>query len=237
MMQKVPSFTLIGLTTLVILLISAVLFFLLIPACNISIFKNGILDNCADDSQANQNSQETILEDVSILQKRIFELELALLNQPCALTQKVTSDQVPISTDAEERSEDSLSQNDIVAWQEKDTTFLNACWVLKGSELTFIDETTMETAVSSAMEICFDVDGKGTEVLNLNGAECIGDASATFDGDGALTIEEKDNLACSDGYFIYKRTITCKIDNTAVASCRSYQPHSGANEDFIMVKK
>jgi hypothetical protein len=237
MLQKAPSFTLMSLTTLVILLISAVLFFLLRPACNISIFKNGIFHNCAASSQANQNSQETILEDVSILQKRIFELELALLNEPCALTQKVTIDQAPINTEGEERSEDSLSQDDIVAWQEKDTTFLNDCWVLKGSELKFRDETTMETAVSSAMEICFDVDGKGTEILNLNGAECIGDASATFDGDGALTIQEKDNLTCSDGHFIYKRIITCKIDDTAVASCRSYQPHSGANDEFIMVKK
>jgi hypothetical protein len=237
MLQKAPSFTLMSLTTLVILLISAVLFFLLIPACNISIFKNGIFHNCAASSQANQNSQETILEDVSILQKRISELELALLNEPCALTQKVTIDQAPINTEGEERSEDSLSQDDIVAWQEKDTTFLNDCWVLKGSELKFRDETTMETAVSSAMEICFDVDGKGTEILNLNGAECIGDASATFDGDGALTIQEKDNLTCSDGHFIYKRIITCKIDDTAVASCRSYQPHSGANDEFIMVKK
>ena len=79
MLQKAPSLTLMSLTTLVILLISAVLFFLLIPACNISIFKNGILHNCAASSPANQNSQETILEDVSILQRRISELELVLI--------------------------------------------------------------------------------------------------------------------------------------------------------------
>ena len=237
MLQKAPSFTLMSLTTLVTLLISAVLFFLLIPACNISIFKKGILDNCADGSQAKQNSQETILEDVSILQKRISELELALLNEPCALTQKVTVDQAPINTEGEERLEDSLSQDDIVAWQEKDTTFLNDCWVLKGSELKFRDVITSEISYSSAMEICFDENGKGSETLELNGSECVGDASATFASDGALTIEEQDNLACSDGHVIYKRIITCKIDDTAVASCRSYQPYSGANDEFIMVKK
>jgi len=237
MLQKAPSFTLMSLTTLVILLISAVLFFLLIPACNISIFKNGIFHNCAASSQANQNSQETILEDVSILQKRISELELALLNEPCALTQKVTIDQAPINTEGEERSEDSLSQDDIVAWQEKDTTFLNDCWVLKGSELKFRDVITSEISYSSAMEICFDENGKGSETLELNGSECVGDASATFASDGALTIVENDNLVCSNGTEVFKSIIRCNIDDTAVANCSSYQPHSGSTTEFIMVKK
>ena len=214
-----------------VFIIFLTLSFLLLPACAVN-FPNGTWFGQCKEVKTLTNVRETPpLDEIQILNQKIAQLERSLLSKECIFEKET----VAIVDGA--ITEKSLNQEDLEAWSQKDLTFLSGCWVLEGSELTFVDVNTDEISTSSTMQVCFQEASKGTIELALEGASCRGDAKASFSQTGDLVLTDTQDITCDDGYRIFKSITTCRIDSQSVANCVSRQPSTGGENNYILVRK
>ncbi len=233
------NITFLRLITLLIFVIFGVLFFLLLPACDIKLL-NRYLSGYCPKGTANLEETNQNIDEFSLLNRKIAELEMTLLNKECLFSERSQVSTQPPLSDAPagvDRVEKSLTENEIKAWENNDISFLVDCWTLEGSELIFRNEETNERSKSNAMKICFDQGGVGEIELSLNDAPCRGKSEASFDENDDLVLKDTEDIICDSGKKIFKRVTTCQIDDQSVARCTSYQPRSGGQNEFILVKE
>lgn len=239
MRQFNTNFTLISLLTILIILISGILFLLLLPACDIRILSRYLTSYCSESLAQNSPNNQSI-DEISQLNRKIANLETALLNESCIFSKKSRSSEdvsLPDANKSVDQTEKSLTENEITAWESNDISFLNDCWTLEGSELTFRNVDTGTISKSDAMKVCFDANGSGSVQMSLEGSQCRGNVDASFDEHGALVLTDNADIKCTDGSVIFKSITTCNIDDQSVARCKSYQPSSGGVSEFILVRE
>lgn len=103
---------------------------------------------------------------------------------------------------------------------------MEGCWQLS-SDYAVQEINTGEITRFKYWKICFDSDGNGTQTMrSTNGAICKGRLTGRMPGNGKLTMREPGNLQCDNGSSIYRRNITCTLDNKGNAQCDTYQPET-----------
>ena len=92
-------------------------------------------------------------------------------------------------------------------------------------------------------KLCFDEKGNGKQSLISTSNTCESSVLAEFRDDGSLKILDDENVSCSDDSYIFRREMSCSLDNSGKAKCRSYQPDSpdsqrgSSNFELVRTKK
>ena len=183
---------------------------LVIPSCGLDLGPLGRLDHCppASERPAELNTE---IERQALLTDRLNGLQLQLAMLPDCPPPPPEPSPDPDRLDAEK-------------WQESDITLLDGCWSL-ASDLSFEDIETREVSDAVSWEMCFDSLGRGDqEIVMSDGATCSGPVTASFLEDGRLRIEDHGDVHCSDGFYIYRRIITCELEPGGEAACQSLSP-------------
>lgn len=118
--------------------------------------------------------------------------------------------------------------------EEGDVAALEGCWALASSYGT-VDPKTGAAVAFAEWQLCFDASGAGQEKMRgTDGTTCEGPVQAGFDAEGALVIDEPGDLACSNGYSIYRRQVRCTVNGAGIAQCQSLQAEVGGDLAVIM---
>lgn len=122
------------------------------------------------------------------------------------------------------------------AWRKRDIASLEGCWALDSNYMTENVEgpdnrPTGRFTHYSDWQICFDRSGSGSSTMtgvvgDINGPiqggdqlTCSGGGAARFDEEGSVVITEHDRVACSGGRTIFRRQLTCSLDENGHAIC------------------
>ncbi len=115
-----------------------------------------------------------------------------------------------------------------------DLNDLQGCWELD-SPYAAQNVVTGEVISFSEWTVCFNNDGTGRESMRgSDGSTCEGPITGSFIPGQALVIEEDANLPCSNNFEIFRRTVTCRLDEQERALCNSYQAEGGGSAEVIM---
>ncbi len=110
------------------------------------------------------------------------------------------------------------------AFDDNDISVMEGCWQLS-SDYAVRDINTGAITHFRYWRICFDKNGKGRETMrSTTGTLCRGNLRGRMPGNGTLTMREPGNLQCDNNSSIFRRDITCRINNHGVAVCDTYQP-------------
>jgi len=103
---------------------------------------------------------------------------------------------------------------------------MEGCWQLS-SNYAVREINTGQITRFKYWRICFDKNGNGTEIMrSTNGVRCEGRLKGKMPGNGKLTMREPGNLQCDNQSSIFRRDITCSLDNNGNAQCDTYQPET-----------
>ena len=187
---------------------------LIIPACGLDLGPLGRLDRCPPPVERS-TELESQIERQALLTDRLNALQLQLAMLPdCPPPPPPPPPEPPPDPD----------RLDAEKWQEGDITLLDGCWSL-ASDLSFEDIDTGEVSDAVSWEMCFDSQGRGhQEIVMSDGATCSEPVTAVFLEDGRLRIEDHGDVHCSDGFYIFRRSITCNLEPGGEAECQSLQP-------------
>ena len=112
------------------------------------------------------------------------------------------------------------------AFDNKDISVMEGCWQLS-SNYAVREINTGEITRFKYWRICFDRNGNGTEIMrSTNGVRCEGRLKGRMPGNGKLTMREPGNLQCDNDSSIFRRDITCTLDDRGTAQCNTYQPET-----------
>lgn len=107
---------------------------------------------------------------------------------------------------------------------------MEGCWELV-SRYDVRDHRTGRITSFRNWRICLDANGNGTETMrSVDGVQCRGPVSASFARDGGFVVREPANLPCNNGSIIFRRVITCRLDQAGRANCDSYQPETNGRD-------
>lgn len=181
---------------------------LVLPACGLRLpFTGRLILNCPLPEAATE--LDKVILSNKALQAEIAAAEVHLAAVPCEATPPpVTETPSGLAPDAFDRD---------------DMSVMEGCWELQ-SQYDVTDRRSGAVTRFREWRICFDASGNGREVMRAtNGQTCEGRLSGRV-GDGTLTISEPRNLPCSNGFYIYRRDITCSLDAAGTANCSTFQP-------------
>ena len=201
-----------GLLTLVFVALAVVL----LTACGVILpFGLGEIGLCTGDRLIAERQMTIAFERQRVLRRRVADLEASFDAQACEEV-----------SDAQLSSEPEI---DVEAWEDRDVTLLEGCWMLD-SDYQLADEDTGAISKVVAWEMCFGSDGSGSQTLKFDdGTLCrSSQVTAAFDDDGNLIMSDNTNVSCEDTWFIYERTMTCVLDAAGTASCVSSQEETGS---------
>lgn len=109
------------------------------------------------------------------------------------------------------------------AFDEGDISVMEGCWELS-SRYDVRDIRSGKITRFRYWQICFDAAGNGREVMRAtDGTRCEGRLSGRLAG-GQLSMREPGNLQCEGGSEIFRRDITCALDDAGTANCSTFQP-------------
>lgn len=162
---------------------------------------------------------------------RIARLEAAFSDVEC-IPQQAT---VVPDSDQPDFADNSDDQR---RFDEGDVSVLNGCWQLQQS-LRFTHRDTGAETNFNQWQMCFDAQGNGSQIMRSTDGRvvCEGDVPGDFNGSGSLIITEPGNLQCSDGTFIYRRDITCDIDENGFLACQARQPEVNSNNEPFRMQR
>lgn len=120
------------------------------------------------------------------------------------------------------------------AFDGNDISVMEGCWQLS-SDYTVREINTGAITRFRYWRICFDKNGNGTEVMrSTNGVRCQGRLTGRMPGNGRLTMREPGNLQCDNNSSIFRRDITCRLDNRGNANCDTYQPETNGRSNATL---
>ena len=201
-----------GLLTLVFFALSVVL----LTACGVRLpFGLGEIGLCTGDRLIAERQLTIAIERQQVLGRRAASLEAALDAQTCEDV-----------SDAQVASEPEI---DVEAWEDRDVTLLEGCWMLD-SDYQLADRDTGAISEVVAWEMCFDSAGNGSQTLVFDdGTQCrSSQVTAAFADDGNLVMSDNTDVSCEENWLIYERTMTCVLDAAGTASCVSSQEETGS---------
>ena len=103
---------------------------------------------------------------------------------------------------------------------------MEGCWLLS-SDYAVREIRTGEITRFRYWRICFDRNGRGTEEMrSTTGVVCKGRLSGRMPGNGRLLMSEPGDLRCDNDSSIFRREITCRLDDRGRAQCDTYQPET-----------
>ncbi len=112
------------------------------------------------------------------------------------------------------------------AFDARDISVMEGCWQLSSDYAVREINTNLVTRFKY-WRICFDENGNGTEIMrSTDGVVCEGTLSGQIPGNGKLSMREPANLDCDNNTSIFRRDITCTLDNDGNAQCDTYQPET-----------
>ncbi|MBO9453536.1 hypothetical protein J7426_24975, partial [Tropicibacter sp. R16_0] len=120
------------------------------------------------------------------------------------------------------------------AFDDNDISVMEGCWQLS-SDYAVREINTGAITRFRYWRICFDKNGNGTEVMrSTNGVRCQGSLTGRMPGNGRLTMREPGNLQCDNNSSIFRRDITCRLDNRGNANCSTYQPETNGRSNATL---
>ena len=203
-----------ALLSLCTLLLVVAIAMIVTPACLVIFNLNFGLGSC-DDTETSLESRQSKLSEINLMEDRINELEKELLSIDCP-SEKVSALPDPLS------KPDAINIED---WKQKKISTLKNCWELVGDQYeTQAADDPEDITVYHNWNLCFDDKGNGNQTLISNSNTCESAILAEFSDDGSLKILDQDNVNCSDDTYIYRREMSCTLDDSGRARCSSYQP-------------
>lgn len=202
-----------GLLTLVFFALSVTL----LTACGAKLpFGLGEIGICTGNRVIAERQLTIAFERQAVLRRRVTDLEAALGTQDC-----VGASDAPTA---------SAQKIDADAWEGRDVSLLDGCWMLD-SDYRLSDVDTGVVYFVDTWEMCFDSTGNGSQTLRFDdGSLCRSSKiTAAFDDNGNLIMSDNANVSCDGGSYIYERNMTCALDADGSASCVSSQPETGAS--------
>lgn len=202
-----------ALLSLCTLLLVVAIAMIVTPACLVIFSLNFSLGSC-DDTEIILESRQSKLSEINLIEDRINELEKELLSIDCP-SEKVSALSEPLSEP---------NSINIEEWNQKKISTLKNCWELVGDnyEVSDIDDPE-DITVYHTWKLCFDEKGNGKQSLISTSNTCESAVLAEFSDDGSLKILDNENVSCSDDSFIYRREMSCSLDNSGKAKCGAYQ--------------
>ncbi|MCF6231884.1 MAG: hypothetical protein L3J36_02090 [Rhodobacteraceae bacterium] len=120
------------------------------------------------------------------------------------------------------------------AFDEADISVMEGCWELS-SNYSVRHVRTNKITRFKYWRICFDANGQGSEIMrSTDGIVCKGNLSGKLPGNGKLTMREPGNLQCDNDSYIYRRDITCTLDQDGSAKCKTYQPETQGRDTVTL---
>jgi hypothetical protein len=115
-------------------------------------------------------------------------------------------------------------------WENGSLGMLHGCWDVSLDYRTR-DVDTDEVASYTEWQMCFDAAGQGRQRMRDNaGVTCEGAVAARYEGE-SLALVESGDLPCSDGGYIHRREISCRLAGDGGAVCATLQPETGGAAD------
>lgn len=179
---------------------------------------------CPVNSNLNADNEIDALTDANrLLERSILQRERELAQLQC--TPKVVAQApLPAPVPPQQTLPEEIDPQD---WNSRRIGLLEGCWELESKFVTTNRETG-ERSLYQEWSMCFDRNGSGREEMRANnGNTCRGPIEGRFDPNGALVIEEPENLQCSDGGFIYRLRSQCRLNKNGTANCVVTQPEGG----------
>ena len=113
---------------------------------------------------------------------------------------------------------------DAERWEEQDISILEGCWQLDSNYSTVNVQTGARRSVTD-WQLCLDSNGTGEQTMVYeDGTACRGPAQGSFDPSGQLILTDTARIECEDGAFVYERVTTCERAADGTASCVAVQP-------------
>jgi hypothetical protein len=198
---------------------------LILPACGLRLpFGLGQVLACpaAVTAQADYGALRAELEsEIASLERGLAEVQCVPEPEPEPLPEPER-----VETPPPELNEDLIDRADL--------NDLQGCWELD-SPYAAQNVVTGEVISFSEWTVCFNNDGTGRESMRgSDGSTCEGPITGSFIPGQALVIEEDANLPCSNNFEIFRRTVTCRLDEQERALCNSYQAEGGGSAEVIM---
>ena len=165
-----------------------------------------------------ESERAALLRQINGLERQLAQLRCVAAPPPAP----------PVVAEAPPAPPDALPQADREAFRNRDLAAMQGCWELD-SEYRTRDRRTGRITQWSDWNICLDADGRGREWMRSNRNDtCEGRVTATFDPSGSFVVREPANLRCTGGFYIYRRVVTCRIDDAGRALCDTFQPETGS---------
>ncbi len=209
---------------------------LLLQSCGLRLpFVSTAFSICDDGSAQALQSRLAALEEVRAgLLREIAALERALANTQCEVTlpappverADVTPPPPPRPDVPLQRPSDPEGL-DRGSFESRDISVLDGCWDLDSDYRTRNVDTGAITDYTR-WHMCFDQTGSGTQTMQgTDGTTCQGPVQGRFDDAGRLIMDDGAPVRCSSGGTIFRRVITCELDDAGRADCLSRQPFDG----------
>lgn len=166
------------------------------------------------------------------LEQRVLDLQQQLALQQCVPTELALLP--PTETDM--TPTDPEPEVDADRWEDQDISVMEGCWELDQT-LTINNVETGEDVFYDDWRMCITADGRAEQIMtSQQGDSCEGSLSAEFSGDGDLQLIEPANLGCQSGFEIFRREITCELNDAGFLECVSVQPDEarGGSNQFQM---
>lgn len=214
---------------------------LLLKSCGLRLpFFSVALSICDDGATQSAASRIATLEEGrSALLREIAALERGLATTQCEVTAPEPPreradlmpppqfDMPPPQFDAPPARPSDPEGLDRDSFESRDISVLDGCWDLDSDYRTRNVDTGAITDYTR-WHMCFDQTGRGTQTMQAtDGTTCQGPVEGRFDEAGRLIMDDGTPVQCSNGGTIFRRVITCELDDTGRADCLSRQPFDG----------
>lgn len=205
---------------------------LLLESCGVRLpFGGKVISFCGGDRDGSRADLVAALRQSADLRARIQRLEANLSRVQCAADPPPLPPPPPPPEPPKPRTPSGLAPD---AFDQRDISVMEGCWQLS-SNYAVREINTGEITQFRNWRICFDANGRGTQVMrSTNGVRCEGRISGRIPGNGQLTMREPGNLRCDNGSSIFRRDITCRLDNAGNAQCDTYQPETNGRSSATL---
>lgn len=179
------------------------LLWLALPACGVSV--PWMANNCAhaDDSRSADERGETAALEAGIA---ALEREIASAERQCIAS-------VPPSTPPKSSIEEII--------REGDESKLAGCWDLDSDYTLYVGGKKDKPVKVKDWRVCFDDKGVGAQDITFtSGNKCHGSVTASFEGQGKLSILDDGPVPCDTSQIVQRLTV-CEINARDRASCKS----------------
>ena len=204
---------------------------LILPACGVRLGVFGKLDFCPSTSTLSWDLEKE-LEQLAVLEDRLRGLERRLAGLPACPPRLPLEPPPELRAELQPPPEPDPDMLDAEKWAQKDLTSLEGCWSL-ASDFSVEDVESHEVTEVASLEMCFDENGNGEKHLVMTDAvECEGEVWATYLESGMLQINDREDIYCTDGSYVYRGIADCELEPNGEAACTGRNPGFEGETDW-----